>query len=77
MMCITFPWLLRTSAIYTVGCYSNFWKEMFLMFNYFGFGKYVNNTDLQRKYFGEPPSPEEVIGRYVDGLLDSKTANPK
>ena len=77
MMCITFPWLLRMSAIYTVGCYSNFWKEMFLMFNYFGFGKYVNNTDLQRKYFGEPPSPEEVIGRYVDGLLDSKTANPK
>ena len=42
------------------------------MFNYFDTGSYVNTTDLQTKYFGPPPSPEEVLGRYVDNLMREK-----
>lgn len=71
--CFGLPRFFRTSIIYTVGWFSPFWCEMFRMMNFFGTGAYVNSDiETQRKYFGEPPSPEEVIGRYVDKLMANK-----
>lgn len=44
------------------------------MINYFDRGVSVNSTELQKKYVGEPPTPEEVVGRYVDSLMAEKEA---
>jgi len=44
------------------------------MFNYFDDGTYINDTTLQNKYLGPPPTPEEAIGRYVDTVLAAKAA---
>ena len=69
---ISIPWFLRVGVIYTVGVFKPFVAEMVRMFNYFDKGGYVNDLELQRKYFGDPPTPEEVIGRYVDKLMKEK-----
>jgi uncharacterized protein YbjT (DUF2867 family) len=73
--CFALPSFLRTAMIYTVGWFSPFWAEVFNMTHYMDSGAYVN-TDLekQRKYFGEPPTPEDVIGRYVDKVMADKDA---
>jgi len=63
------------SVIYTVGWFvSSFTGDLMLVFNYFATGQYVNDTDNQKKYFEEPLTPEEVIGRYIDALLAEKKA---
>ena len=71
--CYELPKFFRTTMIYTLGWFSPFWSELFKMFNYFGAGSYVNTTDLQKTYFGEPPTPKEVIGRFVDKIVAEKT----
>lgn len=72
--CIGLPWFVRVSVIYTIGWFSPFWSEMMKMFNYFGTGQYVNTMEEQKNYFGGPPAPEVVIGRYVEKLLAEKEA---
>lgn len=72
MSCYTFPKFLRSSFIYTIGYLMPMTGELFRMFNYFDTGVYVNNTDLQEKFFGKPPTPEDAIHRYVDKLLAEK-----
>jgi uncharacterized protein YbjT (DUF2867 family) len=72
--CFGLPSFLRTTVIYTVGNWKPFVGEMCKMFNYFDTGSYVNSTELQQKFFGGPPTPEEVIGRYVDSLMTEKKA---
>jgi uncharacterized protein YbjT (DUF2867 family) len=72
--CIAVPWFLRMSVMHTVGYFNPLVKEMVMMLNYFGEGLYVNDCELQEKYFGKPPTPDEVIGRYVETLLAEKEA---
>jgi len=73
--CYGIPRFVRIGAIYTVGWFSPFATEMLRMFNYFDTGLYVNDPEQQKKYFGvEPPTPEDVIGRYVDKVLKEKEA---
>lgn len=68
--CISVPWLLRVTLLYTVGWFSPFVSEVIHMFNYFDTGEYIiNDTSMQEQYFGKPPTPEEVVHRYVDKLL--------
>lgn len=62
-------------VIYTYGFFDSFTKELLYMFNYFGTGLYVNNVTPQEEYFGPAPSPEQVIGRYVDGVLKAAEAS--
>lgn len=72
MTCYGLPLFLRKFIIYTYGWFDVTTKDMLLMFNYFDEGTYINDTTLQNKYFGPPPTPEEVIGRYVDTVLAAK-----
>jgi uncharacterized protein YbjT (DUF2867 family) len=69
---IALPWWFRTALKYTVGWISVFATEMLDMFDFFSSGVYVNDIGEQEKYFGKAPTPEEVIGRYVDNLLKDK-----
>jgi len=66
--CVGLPWLVRMGLIYTVGWFSPLATEMIRMFIFFDTGLYVNDTTLQTKYFGPPPTPEDAIGRYVANL---------
>ena len=50
---------------------------MLRMFNYFDEGTYINDTKLQEKYFAPAPSPEDVIGRYVDDIMKEKKQDYK
>jgi uncharacterized protein YbjT (DUF2867 family) len=70
--CYTVPWLLRVAVMYTLGWVKPLIYDTFCMCNWFSQGLYVNDTAQQRQYFGEPPTPEEAIGRYVDKLLKEK-----
>ncbi len=70
LTCYGLPRFVRYAVMYTVGWFSPFWNEVMNMFNYFDTGLYVNtDIETQRKYFGEPPTPEDVIGRYIDKLM--------
>ena len=71
--CYALPNWFRLTLIYTVGSFSNFWKEMFQMFTWFGQGDYVNTVELQTKYLGgNPPTPEDAIGRWLDEKILTK-----
>jgi uncharacterized protein YbjT (DUF2867 family) len=69
LSCYALPYWLRMGVIYTVGYMSGFWAEIMRMFNFFDTGVYVNTVELQTKYLGAPPTPEDAIGRYVDKIL--------
>lgn len=43
-------------------------KDMAAMIAWFQTGRYVADTTLQRQVFGEPPTAEDAIGRFVAGL---------
>jgi uncharacterized protein YbjT (DUF2867 family) len=62
------PRFVRNGFLYTAGHCMKQTGEVIQMCNYFDTGLYVNETDDQKKYFGEPPTPEEAIGRYVETL---------
>lgn len=68
------PWFLRMVLIYTYGWFDSHTCELLHMFNYFGTKQYVNNVAVQEKFFGSAPSPEEVIGRYVDSVMAQSNA---
>jgi uncharacterized protein YbjT (DUF2867 family) len=70
--CYALPWFIRMTTIYTVGLVSPFWSEMMKMFNYLSNGDYVNTTEDQKKYFGEPPTPEEAITVFIEQLKAEK-----
>jgi nucleoside-diphosphate-sugar epimerase len=70
--CYTVPWLLRLGVMYTLGWLKPLIYDTISMCNWFSQGLYVNDPEQQRKYFGEPPTPEDAIGRYVDKLLQEK-----
>lgn len=73
LSCYGLPKIVRYAMMYTIGWFSPFMNEMIKMFNYFDTGLYVNtDTETQSKYFGAPPTPEDVIGRYVDKLMETK-----
>ena len=72
MSCYTLPYFLRVTIIYTVGLFSPLVREIVHMFNWFDTGLYVNIPEEHKRYFGEPPTPEDAIGRYVDKVLKEK-----
>jgi uncharacterized protein YbjT (DUF2867 family) len=74
MSCYGLPWFVRVSLLYTIGVFRPLEREMLKMFDFFDTGEYVNDTTSQEKHFGKPPTPEEVIGRYVDKLVDNSQA---
>ena len=43
-------------------------KDLSAMIAWFQTGRYVADTTLQRQFFGEPPTPELAIRRFVTGL---------
>ena len=74
MTCYTVPQWLRYFFIYTYGYFDAFVRELLHMFNFFDTGVYLNDPTVQNEVFGPAPTPEEVIGRYVDGILAAKEA---
>jgi len=75
MGCLTLPRFLRSSFAWLFSYFSPLTAELLHMFNFFDEGIYVNDTALQTKYFGAPPTPEEVIGKYVDTLMKEKESS--
>lgn len=43
-------------------------SHYFIQFNYFDTGQYVPDLELQEKCCGPAPAPEDVVGRYLEGL---------
>jgi uncharacterized protein YbjT (DUF2867 family) len=69
--CFGVPKFIRGTLCYIAGFLDD--SNQVEVMNYADSGLYVNSDiETQRKYFGEPPSPEEVIGRYVDKLMANK-----
>ena len=50
-------------------------KDLAAMIAWFQTGRYVADTTLQRQFFGEPPTAELAIRRFVTGL--GQTVRPK
>lgn len=72
MGCLAVPRLVRSALAWIFSYLHPLTAELLHMFNFFDDGLYVNDTALQTKYFGPPPTPEEVIGKYVAALLKEK-----
>ena len=64
--------VLRSTLIYTVGYFEP--EELFKMSNYFNTGLSMSMTHGRsgKSTFGAPPTPEDVIARYVDELMAAK-----
>lgn len=74
MTVYSLPKFIRTGFIYSFGFFTKAGADMMHMFNYFDTGSYVNDPAIHKKYFGEPPTPEDALGRYVDSLNLQKPA---
>ena len=72
MGCLTMPRVVRSSFAWVLGYVSPLASEFLHMCVWFDEGIYVNDPAMQTKYFGPPPTPEEVIGKYVDELIKVK-----
>lgn len=58
------PWIIIGSVFSVVGIFKPLMGDLKKMFDYFFTGKYVADTTLQQKYFGEVPTVKDSVFRY-------------
>lgn len=58
------PWPIIGSLFLFIGLFKPLMRDLKKMFDYFFTGKYVADTRLQRKTFGEVPTLEDSVYRY-------------
>ncbi len=69
------PWAIIGSVFSFVGLFKPEMADLKKMFDYMFTGKYVADTSLQQKYFGEVPSVKDSVFRYCEQIGLSKATN--
>ena len=66
------PWWVLRLAVRPVRMVSDLGYDLLKMFLFFQTGKFVADTSLQRRFFGQPPSARDAIARWAThaGLVD-------
>jgi uncharacterized protein YbjT (DUF2867 family) len=59
------PWWVLRLAVRPVRMFSDLGYDLLQMFLFFRTGKFVADTSLQRRFFGQPPSARDAIARWA------------
>lgn len=69
------PWSIFGSIFSFIGLFKSEIADLKKMFDYMLTGKYVADTSLQQKYFGEVPSVKDSVFRYCEQIGLPKATN--